>query len=582
MTQSVLPRWTARLYRPTGGQDHLGVASVATDRILPRLSPGVNVLTYHPRYWSFYTWLLWEFWRDDERVRDRRSFARFYRPREAIFAAGVSSLCPNPEHDTVRGGVVGARRASAYVNNHPQAVNSAYHYIDSLLGGYGLYYGTTIAFTGLILPATPDAGLKWDIPEGMGQGGPGEKVAEGFRDAVADTRYYREYFADDDAVVPVDVVEEYAAAACLCQLRTPGAPDRPLLRDVFLHAGVEDNATNRRTTLRMVLDLADQMENHALSQDRYRRLIYFRADGEGGVWTPRDNVADIARQWRLYQSREYYNYALTRLFTAITRWGLGVSGGGLRSVATGDLLAHVESRLDSALLAGHLSLPDPGYGASTPLGIFTTWVGEQAGAERSLDDAWDINAPLHEHRLYQWASELADDSDGAWLAAITILCLLVVRLGSPATELRYGDDWWIVREGGIARLSMRRFFHHYRQRRNDGATLGEAAKWLVTDYVIRQHARVAVSKLPADTFRFQRDGDRLRFNEQRLIANMTNSRFEALATTVHELGLVGYLYADSHPLTDAGRSLLEDGDLPERPVTGTPTQRPGPAGDEAL
>jgi hypothetical protein len=130
------------------------------------------------------------------------------------------------------------------------------------------------------------------------------------------------------------------------------------------------------------------------------------------------------------------------------------------------------------------------------------------------------------------------------------------------------DDWWVMREGGTARLSMRRFFHQHRRRQADGAMLGQAARWLLDDYVIRQHTRVAMTKLPADTFRFQRERGRLRFNEQPLVAEMTNSRFEALATTVHELGLTGDLYGDRHPLTDAGRRLLEHGDLPQRPVFG--------------
>ena len=47
---------------------------------------------------------------------------------------------------------------------------------------------------------------------------------------------------------------------------------------------------------------------------------------------------------------------------------------------------------------------------------------------------------------------------------------------------------------------------------------------------------------------------------------MSDSRFEALATTVHELGLAGTLYADGHALTADGRRLLDDGDLPDRPL----------------
>ena len=48
------PQWTEKLYPPSQGQDHLGLGSVSSDQILPKLSPGIVVQTVHPRYWSFY------------------------------------------------------------------------------------------------------------------------------------------------------------------------------------------------------------------------------------------------------------------------------------------------------------------------------------------------------------------------------------------------------------------------------------------------------------------------------------------------------------------------------------------------
>ena len=74
-----VPYWTERMFLPGGGQDHLGLGSVVTDRILPRLSPGINVLTIHPRYWSFYAFVLDEFW-DRDLPRTRAALREWYRP----------------------------------------------------------------------------------------------------------------------------------------------------------------------------------------------------------------------------------------------------------------------------------------------------------------------------------------------------------------------------------------------------------------------------------------------------------------------------------------------------------------------
>lgn len=231
---TVRAQWTEKLYPPSRGQDHLGLGSVSSDQILPKLSPGIVVQTVHPRYWSFYVFLLDEFWRRDL-PRTRRDFSRFYRPREGIFAVGAH-LCDRPEHprDGLMQAIVGTIRAGALARQDPPVYDAQFNYIKDALGGYGLYYSASIAAMGLTLTALPGAGLPFDTPTPEGR-----ILASAFRDAIAVTTYYREYFDDDAAQVPGDVVLEYIRAACLCQLQTGHSPDRPLLRDVFLHAGNE-------------------------------------------------------------------------------------------------------------------------------------------------------------------------------------------------------------------------------------------------------------------------------------------------------------------------------------------------------
>lgn len=193
----VRPQWTEKLYPPSEGQDHLGLGSVSSDQILPKLSPGIVVQTVHPRYWSFYTFLLDEFWRRDL-PRTRRDFSRFYRPREAIFAVGAH-MCDRPEHHQfgALSAIVGSIKAGAMARRDLPVYDAGFDYIKGILGGYGLYYSASIAATGLTLPALPAAGLPYDTPTPEGRA-----VADAFRTAVADTAYYRDYFDHDDAQVP--------------------------------------------------------------------------------------------------------------------------------------------------------------------------------------------------------------------------------------------------------------------------------------------------------------------------------------------------------------------------------------------
>lgn len=571
----VVPQWTEKLYPPTGGQDHLGLGSVITDRILPALSPYVLVLTVHPRYWSLYTWLLWEFWQTD-RPRSKKSYARFFRPRECIFAIGAAGdLCPNPQHATLSGGVVGTDKASPHARER-DVYDSQLNYIKNSTGGYGLYYASTISSTGLVLQSQPGSGLPWDAPTPAGR-----EVARAFRAAVEGTTYYRKYFQDDAAEVPEQIVREYMAAACLCQLRVGDARDRPLLRDVFLHGGTGVEGEAQRATFRFLLDLADQTDGSAIDQDHYRQLIYFHDSEHGASYRPLETTATTARRWRIYQAREYYNFALNRIWRWLVAHGLDISHGGIRSVSISDIVATALHRLRTDGLTATLEVDDPSLSANTPVSRWVDWAGDAGWVMGGdLDGPYDITAPVHEHVLYRYADGLDADDPGCLPACFAILSLLVARFGARETEMRYRNDWGLMRTGGVQRLAMSRFFNQWRQRQRDNERAGAVLAWLVDDYIIRQHLRVATSKLPySDTFRFLRDDGRLRFNDLAIPVRMNNSRFNALSTVLHELGFVGHLGSDSHPLSPAGQTLLADGDLPGQPVTSLPMDSTAPSAE---
>ncbi len=85
------------MYPGTVGRDHLGLGSVSSFQILASLAPGVNVLTFHPRYHSFYVFLLDEFWRRGDRPRTSQEWIRFYRPRAFAYSAATHLKHENAE-----------------------------------------------------------------------------------------------------------------------------------------------------------------------------------------------------------------------------------------------------------------------------------------------------------------------------------------------------------------------------------------------------------------------------------------------------------------------------------------------------
>lgn len=545
--------WGARAFAPKSGQDHLGLGSVSSDRILPVLSPGINVLTVHPRYWSFYSWVLDDFWAADL-PRNRAGFVSFYRPREAVFSMACH-VCDAPEHATITGNVNGSRRISPKVNDSD--FDPQFDYIKEPLGGYGLYYRSAMELTGSLVVASPANGFPVDAPTPIGRA-----LAASFRSAVAGTEVSK-LLSEGRVSQPIarEALVEFARKACLCKLRVAEAYDLPLLRDLFLHSGSPAEVASRGETLRMLLDLSTCRQAQELSQDDFRQLVYFR-QLEGSDFEPRQGLVDAARRWRVYQGREYFAYVFNRLLRWVSRRGLAATDGGLTVLPTAELWSLVDDSLARSSKEDDLGLALPTVDAATRASVLLDGLLGKLDASPDADSVWPRRTGLDEHALYSACREYDQDDGRTLVALLAMVLLLRERFGLPSRAMEYAKEQVLISEGGSLRIGMTRFMHQLNQRMLRDPTIGELTRWLIEDFVIVQHERVATAKLPDDTYRVRRIGGAVRFFAQESPAVFNDSRFRALSTTVHELGWVSTFNEPDRQLTESGQRLLVDGDLP--------------------
>jgi hypothetical protein len=544
------------MYQPGTGMDHLGLASVSQDRILRALSPGINVLTIHPRYWSVYVWLLTEFWERDL-PRTHTAWGRFLKPRERVFVAAVLSC---PRHGTDIPEVAGKRRVGKELDRGVQAIDPGAGYLKNSRGGYPIY-ASTIAQLGLSVLDRDISQFQCDAPTDTGR-----RIGHAVRDWVAKTKYYKNHFDDAEAAVPLNVIAEYSERICLCRLTD--APDHPLLQEAFLHGGDTMQAESRRASLRLVCDLSAQTAAEPVGRLQFRQFIYYRADDDGRTYSPtNEELRATARRWRLYQHRELVAWAFNRWLRNVSEWGLA-KGGDRASIAMTDVLGAVE-RADFAALAASLGVADHGLTTADPVGRLPDWVRDEGRVAGDLDDPWDLSAPLCEDRIVDLLWDLSGFGDETTASILSLLALCALRLWPREYELAHADDWALVRAGGARRLSVDRFLGDMRRYVRSNATIAEAGRWFLEYYVIRQHHRVALAKLPDDTFRLRLDAGRIRFVNESVAVEMNDSRYRALSTTAAELGWTRPMSERGHTLTRAGRRLLTVGDLP--PVDGEAT-----------
>lgn len=546
------PAWGTRAYPPKSGQDHLGLGSVSSDRLLPALSPGVNVLTIHPRYWSFYAWVLDDFWAADV-PRNRASFRDFYRPREALFSMACH-VCEEAEHATLVANVVGSRRVSPLASD--QSFDPHLDYIKEPLGGYGLYYRSAMEATGALVIASSANGFAWDAPTPVGRA-----LASAYRAAVGDTQLVAKSLQGDlTDPVPREFLVEFASKGCLCQLPAAKNQDLPLLHDLFTHAGAEETPTARRETFRLILDLSQRHQSEAITPDRFRQLIYYRQI-QGETFEPLPDLLRVARRWRLYQAREYFAFALNRLFAWVVRTGQDESGDGLVIIPVDRLWKRIDDALAVQQFSDDRKLRGDRVTGAMPASTLADLLAASVDVAAGVDSQWPRNASLDEHALYEWCNNATDDGE-TLVAMLAMVLLIHRRVGTPLRVADLLSDQQILAEGGALRVGMARFFSQLGRKLLAGVSVSDLARWIITDFVIVQHERVATAKLPEDTFRIRRVGGQLKFFMQDAPAAFNDSRFVALSTMAHELGLVSTLRQPHRELTAAGAQLLRDGDLP--------------------
>jgi hypothetical protein len=555
------PQWTTELREQRSGLDHLGLAAVS-NQILTNLSPDLFVQTRRPGYFSFYSFVLDEFWKRDDLPRRRSTWKDFFRSKDLIYSVACNT-CAHPAYGGTFGSIVGSQKTASLASSDTDEYATDFNYIKNDFAGYGLYYRSVMASLGLVYPG-PQPSLPVDVPTDEGR-----QLAAAFRSRISGTEYWRSYF--DSPRVPAQAVREYGEVGCLCRLRE-GA-DLDLVRSAVLQDPREMISAQRRSSLRMLLDLGDATSGYPLSEDAFRQLIYYGTSLDGAQWRPRSwevtpdgqlSVLDSWRRWRLFQAREFYAFALNGLWRWLVKWGLE-NGGDFRPIPVSAAVAALQSAIDerglSALVGVDIGALETAAAVGRVLRTLRTLSGDPE-IYPDHDDDWpdrefDLAAPLSEWKLYTAASEHRSNLDVLASSSLALLLLTATRLDHAGHRFR--PDWHLAQSGGSERLSLDRFITTLRSMIVTQATIGGLVERLLHSYVLQQHIRIANSKLPFDTFRFVLEDGRLRFFDRSRPIGLNSARFDTLANTLSDLDFCSPLMLAEHAVTDAGRDLLETG-----------------------
>jgi len=205
------PRWVAASLEVKEGRDPLGLQTTTTDRLMPRLLPGILELSRRARYLSFHAYLL-DLYREQRRHADGNALSAFVKAREWEYGLAVLN-CPHHCGSVP----VGADRIRPVLSRHGPPYPRG-ESVESPFGGYGLYYRSPLAELGIVARAGTLLGETPTTVDVLYDTERARQLARTFRAAVSDTEYVSVWMPTSDPI-PLDVLVEYANVGCLCQLR---------------------------------------------------------------------------------------------------------------------------------------------------------------------------------------------------------------------------------------------------------------------------------------------------------------------------------------------------------------------------
>lgn len=538
---SLDPRWIEQIYGKETGEDFLGLRAVQGS-ITGYLMPGIITITPRARYYAFYSWLIVEY---GEKHPSRWSLARFIHRREQIYVLASLAYMDEFEDRSARDGLAGSIALRRHWNRYRDAKSvplSRDDYLQAEYGGYDAYTGVMRSLQ-IAGRGEEEASLDVYIPHG-------QKLAQSFATAIADTAYYRQRHRYDMAdSIPVRVLVEYGQRCNLSALSQ--SPDcRPTIEALFAFDAAQllpspdsdiSIRGNMRGSLGLILEMLDQAQE-SIDDDEFRRTITYALCEDYDRYRPSPSLQPFLAHWRMFQLREYYVYALYALWAYFLRW--------LKESTPAPLAAfraHLGETVD-------LTRAAEAVGLTLPRHLLTEWhltewfdalleaanIDGENLEERCRAYSQQSQTSLNEHALYELLGEEPTDPAMYLGTAWLLLSALYMRLCGLQTT----DSWesWRWAEWGEARRrSLALFVQDITGCMVSGHSILDTWSQLYRDYIIAQHVISALEKWqqrrpPADTFHFRYEEGLFEW-VQNDSTGFSASRFDQAYRMLSDMGL---------------------------------------------
>ena len=366
-------------------------------------------------------------------------------------------------------------------------------------------------------------------------------------------------------------LKELGRRGGLCELTETTAPDRQLLREIFLAQVGRTGGSHavRQRSLLLFLELCRQLSASGwpVSESVFGQSVYFgqcrsdESDRLDVLWP--EPLRDIATRWRMFYFHHYMSVALEGLFawvvTHVAKQGVaGVSFGAIVDELNSPSLGKRLSRLFERTISS-------GFGDSTPAETIRLadrrFVELDDQSSRRLESTIPLNSALSEDRLEQVIRERTHLNDPAGLAIPMVLLSVSLVRYAQWENTNYGQ--WLATAARDPYLDLippvlanglsRHFGRWWLSRWSD------LAEYVIRRYVVQQHQSLSYEKTVAgERCLLQVDGPRVMSTAAYDTVGVGNPRFRSALQVLKDLSLLEDTEDDITQVTRDGRRVLRE------------------------
>jgi len=546
------PVWTEKVEERDLAQDPLATNRVM-NRLLRDLLPGITTISPRARYLSHHLWALRDI-AQHVKPESRSEFLEemYCRERVLLLASALHDKADNEETRTHRN-IVGIERGREIINDETDLFTLDFRFLSTSGGSFGQAYNGPLKTLGLL---TEHEESDFEVLTDQGS-----QVAQSYATLANSTGLVETVRQDS---VTNSEIARLAPVHCLCQVCEPTAPDRSLLREVYLGElhpdGYETSAQARRKSLLLLLNFIQQLENDDnVGPGSFLDSCYFRASKTKEGVTPieiPDHLLSETSQWKVLRAHDYLAFVSEVLLEA---WLAYLESDESESTREG-----FKQKLHSQEVLGKLrSITGiETFDLTTPLSVLASNLWPDCSAQTIIEQTEIVPAeiadPMSEYTIDAALNSARSQEDRPTVYASWPCLILAVALRFSTLTGKDENAWAWMTSQTQQDLSPARLQESLKSFLSEGITFREFVEWFVDEYVILQAEKTRREKAnDSIAFRgwFESQGNHYKKTRD-YRASHWSTRFNSACSILRDLALLDPT-PDTMQVTSDGLAALD-------------------------